>query len=328
MPAIQSPAYSQSEHHDFLAQKCNNRPTVITFITTLPVWMRFLTVITFALLLFPTLALAAAGAPVPLLTADHPVDWWFVFKFNAQSFPGCPGQTSRQCIFGGDVQKYPAYSQQFVFASSENHSLQQGDTCAGTTTRDPVGATFSEIYNGSYYYVVWNDKFFDDPAIKGCNKKCQKPWGHLKGILAWNDDGAGVVMQVSTADWPASGSKDRPRQTDGNTLGCIRTDNDVNASEHFFALKLNHDDVVKVLKALGNASAVTDPANGQIVRNGGPADIQALVKNLGVVSDSTHYTKDDLSSGVMLISKASKLHVPPWQMISALLGGVPLRAAT
>jgi hypothetical protein len=31
---------------------------------------------------------------------------------------------------------------------------------------------------------------------------------------------------------------------------------------------------------------------------------------------------------VVLISKPSSLHVPPWQMVSALLGGEPLRAAT
>ena len=29
-----------------------------------------------------------------------------------------------------------------------------------------------------------------------------------------------------------------------------------------------------------------------------------------------------------MISKPSGLHVPPWQMVSAVLGGVPLRAAT
>jgi hypothetical protein len=35
-----------------------------------------------------------------------------------------------------------------------------------------------------------------------------------------------------------------------------------------------------------------------------------------------------LSSGVLLISKASDLNVPPWQMVSALLGGEPLRVAS
>ena len=35
-----------------------------------------------------------------------------------------------------------------------------------------------------------------------------------------------------------------------------------------------------------------------------------------------------LSSGVRLISKPSALHVPPWQLVSARLGGVPLRTAT
>jgi hypothetical protein len=35
-----------------------------------------------------------------------------------------------------------------------------------------------------------------------------------------------------------------------------------------------------------------------------------------------------LSSGIWLIAKPSALHVPPWQMVSALLGGVSLRTAT
>jgi hypothetical protein len=35
-----------------------------------------------------------------------------------------------------------------------------------------------------------------------------------------------------------------------------------------------------------------------------------------------------LSSGVLLISKPSNLNVPPWQMVSALLGGEPLRVAS
>jgi hypothetical protein len=83
-----------------------------------------------------------------------------------------------------------------------------------------------------------------------------------------------------------------------------------------------------VLKALQNASVVTDPAKHQLVNNGGPADIQALAAGLGKLSPGKISTKDTLSSGVVLISKPSDLHVPPWQMVSALLGGVPLRAAT
>jgi hypothetical protein len=35
-----------------------------------------------------------------------------------------------------------------------------------------------------------------------------------------------------------------------------------------------------------------------------------------------------LSAGVRLISKPSALQVPPWQMVSAILGGHSLRAAT
>jgi hypothetical protein len=134
-------------------------------------------------------------------------------------------------------------------------------------------------------------------------------------------------MQVTTPSWPASGSYLRPRKTDGNTLGCVR-DDDVEVSQHFFALRLTSQDVEKVLQALANASVVTDPNNPQIVSNGGPTAIQNLVKNLGRKSLSTDVEVFDLSTGVELISKPSKLHVPPWQLVSAELGGIGLEAAT
>jgi hypothetical protein len=134
-------------------------------------------------------------------------------------------------------------------------------------------------------------------------------------MLAWNDAGAGFVLQVTTPSWPAAGSKRFPRKTDGNTLGCVK-DDDVLVSQHFFAMKLTKDDLVRVLKALQNASVVTDPTNPQIVNNGGPADVQQLVKSLGVKSKSVTFSTDKLSNGVQLISKPSGLHVPPWQMVS------------
>ncbi len=265
------------------------------------------------------------SAPTPLLEKGHPVDWWFVFKFNAASFPGCG---DRACPFGGTVQDYGGhFSQQFVYASSDSPSLKKGSGCAGDTVKDPVGATFDEVYNNTYNYVVWNDQFYDDPAIPGCTKQCGSPWGHSKGMLAWNDAGEGFVMQVSTPSWPASGSKAFPRRSDGNTLGCV-LDNDVKVSQHFFALRLSKDDLIMVLKSLQNASVVTDPFDHQIVRNGGPVEVQELVKQLGRKSTATTYMKVKLSSGVELISKSSGLQVPPWQLVSAVLNGTPLRAAT
>ena len=99
-------------------------------------------------------------------------------------------------------------------------------------------------------------------------------------------------------------------------------------SQHFFAVKVTKDDVLSILAALRNASVVTDPQNPQIVSNGGPADVQQLVSQLGKKSSSTAFANTTLSSGVELISKPSKLNVPPWQMVSSILGGVSLRAAT
>jgi hypothetical protein len=251
------------------------------------------------------------------------VNWWFVFKQNAKFFPGCgsdPRPTS--CLFGGTIQNYPVFGQSYVYASSENPTIQSGSGCVGDAVTDPVGATFSEIYNGNFNYVVWNDQFYGDPIATQAS-----PWGHSKGILAWDNSGKGILIQVSTPSWPGSGSALVPRKTDGNTLGCVN-DNDVKVSQHFFSLKLSEADVVKVLSGLQNASVVTDPSNPQIVKNGGPAEIQAIVSSLGTKSASHSYSNVVLSSGVRLISKPSNLAVPPWQMVSAILGGARLRAAT
>ena len=275
-----------------------------------------------AVLLLVTSLAYADSKPSPLLSDGQPVDWWFVFKFNTESFPGCGGSASRACLFGGSVQTYRNFGQQFAFASSKDGKLKQGGGCVGDTTADPLGATFNEVYNGSLSYVIWNDQFYGDPIASE-----SAPAGHSKGMLAWNSDGDGLVLQVSTPSWPAAGNPSNSRKTDGNTLGCVK-DNDVLVSQHFFSLKLTKADVVAVLKGLQNASVVTDPQSPEIVNNGGPPDIQALVEGLSGVSSSKIATLTKLSTGVTLISKPSHLNVPPWQMVSALLGGEPLRAAT
>jgi hypothetical protein len=65
-----------------------------------------------------------------------------------------------------------------------------------------------------------------------------------------------------------------------------------------------------------------------VSNNGGPVDIQKLVIALGKKSDGSVHHRVRLSQDVELISKPSHLNVPPWQMVSAVLGGVSLRAAT
>jgi hypothetical protein len=277
-------------------------------------------------------AWSAEETPQPLLTEGQPVDWWFVFKFNSsKTFAGCGANTGRRtCTFGGEVQATQRFGQQFVYASSKDGALAQGKGCVGATTTDPVGATFNQVYNGSsYYYVIWNDQFYRDPQLAICGKgnACNAPWEHSKGMLAWNDAGDGFVIQLSTPAWPGSGTNRRPRNS-GNTLGCIKTNNNLIASQHFFALKLTKDDLLKVLRALANASVVTDPTNLQIVKNGGPPDVRAQVDALGIKSKSTQLIREDLSSGVILISKPSLLEVPPWQLVSAALNGLAERVAT
>ena len=283
----------------------------------------------------------AQSQPAPLLQKGaSPVDWWFVFKFNTKFFPGCVANAKRACIFGGDIQDYPkGFGLQSISASSANPTLHNDNGCLGESTNDPIGATFDEVYSGTYNYVIWNDQFYDDPDLPACKGKtfCDAPWGHSKGVLAWNDQGDGLVMQVSTPNWPGSGGASFSRRN-GNTLGCLtdntgKPQNNVWVSQHFFALRLNKSDVIAVLRALQRASVVTEANAGlesqsQIIRNGGPDDIQKLVSELGQLSDDTSVLNSTLSSGVQIISKPPNLHVPPWQMVSAVMGGVPLTVAT
>jgi hypothetical protein len=138
------------------------------------------------------------------------------------------------------------------------------------------------------------------------------------------------VMQVSTPAWPISGSANAARQS-GNTLGCIKSPDNLLFSQHFFALLLSKDDVVIVLKGLVNAGVPTDNSDGSMmVSNGGPADIQRLVSSLGTEPDKAtqHVVEATLSSGVKFLSKSSGMDVPSWQFVSAELGGPNLRVAT
>lgn len=263
------------------------------------------------------------SAPTPMIKKNQPADWIFIFKFNGKSFPGGDRGSSKTGIFGGTFKDYDGeYSQQYVFASDKAPKLKKGKGAIGTSLNDPLGATFDQIYNGDYNYVVWNDQFYDAPLPTR-----PSPWGHSKGVIAWNDAGEGMVLQVSTPSWPGSGNHLHPRTKDGNTLGTIK-DNDIKVSQHFFALKLSKKDVVATLAGLKNASVATDTSKPQLVKNGGPDDIQAIVKTLGKKSDSKKPILTKLSSGIKLISKPSALHVPPWQLVSAQVGKVPLRVAS
>jgi hypothetical protein len=248
-------------------------------------------------------------------------DWIFAFKLNGHDFPTPP---PHDCLFRGTPQ-HKAASQEYAYARASSSALVEGGGLIGTSLTDPVGATFDEIYNGNLNFVVWNDQFYDHPKITGC---CSSPWGHSKGVIAWDNAGNGVVMQVSTPSWPGSGTAAKPRQGSGNTLGCIVKPNDIFNSQHFFELKLTPSDTAAVLEAMANASVPTDITNAQLARIGGPQDIQDRARQLGRRSQSTTPTDVTLSTGVRLISKPSNLHVPPWQFVSAKLGGVGLRAAT
>src|ERR1044072_126833 len=236
---------------------------------------------------------AAAPPPVPLVSQGHPADWIFVFKLNAGVFPTARNDPARLCPFGGPPPAYPqAFGQQYAYASSADPSLRAGAGLVGTSTGDPVGSTFSAIYNGNYSYVVWNDQFQGSPIPDRTGS-----WGHSKGMIAWDEDGAGVVIQGSTPSCRGPASARAPRQGDGNTLGCT-SGNNVMFSQHFFALRLSRNDVLLVLAALANASVATDVSIPQLASIGGPQNIQTAARQLGRRSPSTTIVDSTLSSGV------------------------------
>jgi hypothetical protein len=245
-----------------------------------------------------------------------------------------PGAGKDTCPFGGSPQSY-ALGQHFAFASSDNPDLQDGGSqCLGAAKSDPVSATFDEVYSsgGKFHYVIWNDQPHGDPSIAGCSSgaDCSAPWAHSKGVLAWNDDGEGFVMQVSTPSWPISGNPKTPRPS-GNSLGCYHGADNVELSQHFFALALTEPDVETVLSGLANAGVATNKSEGSMMlSNGGPEAIQTLVKSLGTEpsKDAQKVMTSTLSSGVVFLSKSSGMDVPPWQFVSAELGGANLRVAT
>jgi hypothetical protein len=268
-----------------------------------------------------------AAAPTPV-EQSIPADWFFVFKLNTATLPTPDNDSHRACPFGGTVVHGKPFSQSYAAATSQHPQLALGPGLVGTGLDDPVGATFAKIWNGNYFYVVWNDDFYGKPRVKGCGDGCGAPWAHSKGVLAWTATGEGLLLQTSTPSWPGGASKANPRPGGENTLGCISQPNNVMVSQHFFSLRLSASDVGQVLDAMANSSVPTDPTNPVLVNNGGPPTIQAKVAALGHVRHVKTVLTFTLSTGVRLISKPADLAVPPWQLVSAELGGVPLRTAT
>jgi hypothetical protein len=288
-----------------------------------------------------------AASPEPLVKSGAPATWWFAYKFWVQDIASSAGDPPADCKFGGSINP-GGFSQRYVVASSNDPLLKDGPGLIGKGDNDPLGATFGAIFHGDFNYVVWNDQFYGSPVFHHpqCStsdrqNNCMSPWGHAKGMMAWNTAGDGVVIQVTTPDWPGSASQNHPRVVSstypkgkGNTLGCVANNNVIYA-QHFFALKLSADDVKQVLRALDRASVATLTNSAQLVGTtaGGtnlPADVQQLVDKLQKTHPSTATAPFDvtLSSGVRLIAKPSDFNAPPWQFVSWRLGAADLRVAT
>src|SRR5262245_38228462 len=118
---------------------------------------RFLLIV---ICIFALSHLVSAATPLgPLVAAGKPVDWWFVFKFNADTFPGDDSKEPAPTIFGGTPTNYHGgFSLSYAYASSADPTLRMGTNYIGLSLDDPLGATFDQIYHGTCNYVLWNDQ--------------------------------------------------------------------------------------------------------------------------------------------------------------------------
>ena len=88
----------------------------------------------------------------PLLKKGKAVDWWFVFKLNSAEQKGNPKPKGMTGIFDHPDWRRPTYdndtrkfSQHFLFASSDDATLQHGKGILGTSLYDPVGDAWSPL---------------------------------------------------------------------------------------------------------------------------------------------------------------------------------------
>ena len=65
------------------------------------------------------------------------------------------------------------------------------DWMQANSTGGKASATFEEVYDNSFHYLIWNDQFYDDPEINGCSESCSGPWGHSKGFSGGVGKGPG-----------------------------------------------------------------------------------------------------------------------------------------
>ena len=249
------------------------------------------------------------------------------FKFNSsKSFAGCepasknPGQknptmtATGNASFGGVVQTKPAFGQQFAFASSEDGALRQGSGCAGATLTDPIGATFDQVYNGSFHYLIWNDQFYHDPVGLGLQgRQLRRALGPLEGTARLERCGRRLRHAGLDAGVAALGQQP-VRHAQGEQGQYARLQQLEQQSARQPALLCAQADQQRCLVEVLDGAEECERGDRsrpslQIVQNGGPPDVRKLVDDSenGRTQGRASIIKTELSSGVIMISKPSGL---------------------
>ena len=293
------------------------------------------------------------GGPSPRVDSLTAVDWLAVYKFDAKFATTAPPD---HCVFDTSERIAADYKgkqcQHYAMSTNSNPKLtaMPFGSLIGTSTDDPLGATFDQFFNGpeDNSYVIYNDQFYGDPSpTSACSEA--KGCGHAKGAVMWDAKGDGILLQVTTPNWPRNADASEPTTVpgNGNTLGCItqkkdgsaKPQNNIYHGQHFFSVKLREGDAAKVLTALRVAQVFTNSKKSQIYRTLYKTAVQKKLKGLADAikpndpqSVPEMYVekgyRETLSTGVVVLAKPSQLTVPPWHFVSAHLGGISLDVAT
>ena len=209
--------------------------------------------------------------PVPLNGKGQQVDWWLAlkYKYADKGVVDPCGSVHLTCPFGTSADGVKgARSTGFLYADSTGVPLQAYDkldySCLGQSKdNDPLGETFNQVTN-KYNYVIWNDQFYKDPIITKTGT-----WGHSKGLMCWTEGGDGIVLQVTTPDWPrAAADATSTKLNRGNSLGCT-TDDSTKISQQFFCARLSQADLQQLTaRILVPARLVMDITIPQIANLG------------------------------------------------------------
>ena len=266
-------------------------------------------------------SLPALGNVQPLDPNGNPVDWWLALKLPTSAFPqggccenaACPSSSKTSaglCYLYAD-----ANNPQFTFR-----------TCLGQPGQsDPLSNTLNQVWllNG-IQFQLWNDQWGDGQMHDPNNKSqgCNAPGAHSKGALAYDTDGNGWYLNLSTPYFP-----DMSALPPDNSLGC-QIDNNLLLAQHFFCFSLDQQNFEALAAAMTvpNFCALCVPSDS--CQSVDVATTLGQDISLAFAHDSGDGSTDNVTvtlqtrggMPITAVLKGDTSNTSPWSLVATALG--------